>query len=313
MTCEVIIRDNKSFSHHNRVELFELLYVCVCVWRRSNNLDLFTGRITTKRISVDLAQISSADSIYSTFSNQLSSLEHRYNKLTESDTALQSKHQEFLDINQNNLAITRRELEKLQTQIRLFFEWRKVLESEMNNVAKAINIMQQYKIEIDNINRDLQRNMTITSNVQKEQDMQKQLFTNEQEFVRQELQTFNEKLYEFKDFMTQENTTIGGLWNDQNIKCELMQKNVNNLQKFVDEKANSYEKLIFDIRAVTQVSSEASETLEVQERTIQELAKSIKQFKLDFEVLEDNQTRIISTTSPPGNITKNFAYLQTLQ
>lgn len=253
-------------------------------------------------MSVDvnqIAQISVAAEI-SSLSKKLSVVEQNCYKLMESLNSLHNKNQEYAQINQNNLLITKAEFEKLHVQNRLFFEWRKVLDSEMDKIATAINIMKQYKVDIDNISGDLQKSFRTINYLENDNETQKQQFMKEQTLVKQQFQTFADKLNEFRDFMTQENATIGSLWTDQNVKLEIMQKQINDLKAFVNEKANMHEKLVFDVRAVTQVSSEASEKLEIQERKFNELTQTLKQFKLDFEILEDNQARISNTINPPG-------------
>lgn len=224
------------------------------------------------------------------------------NKMSQNVNMLHNKHQEFLQVNQNNLLITKTELEKLQVQNRLFFEWRKVLDVEMEKVVNNLQIMQQYKIDIDNITRDMKKYGLSLNELFQDHEAMKHTLTNEQLTLKNDLQRSNAKLNEIHDNMVQENATVGGLWNDQNIKIELIQKSVNDMQKVIQEKENSYAKLVFDVRAVTQISSEATEKLEAQERKIEDLSKTLRQFKLDFELLEDNQARNGGTSNIPGTI-----------
>lgn len=251
------------------------------------------------RKSLELGQLT-IDTNYTALSNKLTKIENNHKQLAQSINALQDNHQEYLQINQNNLIITKTELEKLHTQHRLFFEWKKVLDNEMENVEKNLQIMQQYKLNIDNIIREQQNYAMALTEIQKDHSVHKDVFIKEQAFNRNEFQNVKQKINELNDLMLQENATIGGLWNDQNIKIEMFQKNLDNIKKIIDEEKNRYTSFVFDVRAVTQVSSEASEKLEIQERTIKELTKTIKQFKLDFEVLEDNQVRNMGASNIPG-------------
>lgn len=235
-----------------------------------------------------------------TLSNKITTLELNLTKLNQNIQMLHMNHQEFLNINQTNLAITRNEIEKLQTQNRLFFEWQKVIDNEMRKVTNAIQMLQQYKIDIDNMTRDLQKHALLLDQFTTDHSLSKETYANEQSFVKEEIQQIKDKLHEVKDFMIEENATIGSLWHDQNSKIELLQTSLSNLQKSTEEKETNYAKLIFDVRTATQLSSEASEKLEAQERQIKELSDSLKQFKFHFEVYEDNQARNSGSSSTPG-------------
>lgn len=264
-------------------------------------IPFFLARNNPHRLSFDLSQTSSiTETDYLKLSNKFANLDQNVNKLNQNVNVLHNKHQEFLQVNQNNLLITKTELEKLQDQNRLFNEWRKVNDVEMEKIINSLQTMQQYKIDIDNVTRDLKKYIGSFNDLYNDHNTIKYKLIDEQTTLKSDVDGLKLKFNEIHDNMVQENATIGGLWNDQNIKIELLQKNVSDMQKNIRDKEISYEKLVFDVRAVMQISSEATEKLETQERKLEDITKNLRQFKLDFELLEDNQARGIGTSNTPG-------------
>lgn len=230
--------------------------------------------------------------------HKLQKLEQLFKNVTQNFSFFKERHDGEVH-NQQTLQIQNRlELEKLQYQQQTVQEWKKLIESKLDNVKSSV-------VPLDAIRREIflqtQKN---NSNNNVFDDFKHTLHQLIEDFERFKVyvsgcqQENSNKIVEVNDFFIQENAATAGLWNDQRQAIALLEERVNNLQFITEEQQGKIATLTFDVRTAMNIASEAAERLEISERLVEKLQAEINQAKFDVEILEDAKSS--SFSSKPG-------------
>lgn len=261
-----------------------------------STLVIFLEHNRSNRNSLDMNQLT-IQTEYLKLTTKMSTLDQSYQQMSQILHGLQANHQENLVIYQNNLEITRKEMERILYQQRIFFEWKKIVDAE---IEKNIDIMRKFKTNLEALMHNFKTQTEVLSEIERNHDVQKNTLIKEQTLSQDKYKIFKDSLDEFKEYFMQETAVSRQLWDDHDDKFNKFKQNLVDFKKVLDETNTKHSSLVFDVRAVTQISTEDSEKLEAQERKIEEIRRMVNQSKLDLEVLEDNQSNGI--TSTPGLI-----------
>lgn len=187
------------------------------------------------------------------------------------------------------------EIEKLKYQSKSVLDWKKSFEIQLDAIKRSLSAMQTSRAETDLHWRNLQER---TLNLEKQQvDLSylKDAFFKEQSFSRQCHMDFDQDLNSFKNHFSQEHATFATVLNDQKKAIDDLKFQVDEIKQAYEDQKNKFTNIVFDLRAASQIASEAAEKIEIKERDFLEAKRDINQMKLDLEILEG-----LSSASDPN-------------
>nr|XP_023013379.1 TNF receptor-associated factor 5 [Leptinotarsa decemlineata] len=201
----------------------------------------------------------------------------------------------------NNLMQQNLDLEKLKYQSKLSFDWKNNTEIALNNIKQSLSSIQHSKRETDSNVAGLQNRLGILERMLDQVNYLKDSFFREQAFNRQVDANFEQNINDVKSHFSQENALTLAILNDVKDTTETFREEISKLKNGLDEHTAKFTNIIFDLRAASQIASEALEKLEIHERECQEMKKELNQLKLDVEILEGLSCSN-ELTSRPGRL-----------
>lgn len=232
--------------------------------------------------------------------SKLEKLEQFCKNLHQNFSHMKNSTQETLQTQQNMQMQTRLEIDKVLYQNQLLIEWRRLIESQIENLKEEMRPLEKIKREVDSELDRLTAKVNSSETLRSELNAQKEAFLKEQISNRETRSDFKTKIEEMRDFFTQENAVVAAIWNDQKTEIGIVCDKVNEIQTGLEELKAKCTGLIFDLKTASQISSDASERLELRERETNEMKNSLSQLKLDVEILEENV--FIGSGYSPGRL-----------
>nr|CAH7760923.1 unnamed protein product [Callosobruchus chinensis] len=202
----------------------------------------------------------------------------------------------------NNLMQHSLDIEKLRYHHKSFSDWRNNLEVQLNNLKQAAAMLQNAKKETDLHFMTLQDRIILLEKLQIEFSYMRDSFIQEQNYTRQMGKNVEQEFKDLKALFATENATSGALIDDQKRMIENLKHEIDDAKKTVDEQKAKLTNVVFDLRAASQIASEAVEKMEIQERDFAETKKEISQIKLDLEILEGLSTSTEVIAMKPGRL-----------
>ncbi|VEN61633.1 unnamed protein product, partial [Callosobruchus maculatus] len=237
----------------------------------------------------------------SKLSKRLADIERRCAQQSHQNSQLPNVLQSC-DAMKNNLMQHSLDIEKLRYHHKSFSDWRNNLEVQLNNLKQAAAMMQNAKKETDLHFMTLQDRIILLEKLQIEFSYMRDSFIQEQNYTRQMGKNVEQEFKDLKALFATENATSGALIDDQKRMIENLKHEIDDVKKTVDEQKAKLTNVVFDLRAASQIASEAVEKMEIQERDFAEAKKEISQIKLDLEILEGLSTSTEVIAMKPGRL-----------
>ncbi|KRT82707.1 hypothetical protein AMK59_4294 [Oryctes borbonicus] len=219
--------------------------------------------------------------------NKFLALEQAFAQLQKTTEIIKSR-QEQLQQRAATYEHLKLQNEKMQYQNQVLQEWKKNVDMQLNtlNYESAQNIKSRTESE-RKWSAMIDEKMRLVQDLNANLNSQKDSFLKEQIYNRETQNELQAEIKKFQTFYTQENATVCALWSDQGKQIESVKENITSLTSNLEDQKLKYNTVVFDLRAISQVSSENAEKLEMQERELKELKKSFLQLKIDVEMLEE--------------------------
>lgn len=179
------------------------------------------------------------------------------------------------------------ELEKMKYQQKITMDWKKNIETQIYSLRQSIAIFQNSKKDNELHWMTLQDKLMIIDKIQMELNYLKDTVLKEQNYSRQADSSLQQDLISLKDLVNQEHAAAASVFNDHQVALERLRHDVEDFKKAFEEQRNKFTNIVFDLRATSQIASEAAEKIEILERDFGEIKKEINQIKLDMEILEE--------------------------
>lgn len=244
---------------------------------------------------------STSDNALSELRYKIYSMEQFCQQLSQTMLLIQTHQQDTNQKNENTKMQLKMLFEKLQYQVKTFFEWKRSIEIHIEKVKHDVDTFATFQREtlskLHNLNILQEATQKIHTDVKLARvDFQKD-HLNHHELI----SNLQHNLNEFKDYFAQENAVIGALWNDSRIDADKIKSELNVMSKALEESKTKNTSIVFDLRAASQISSENADKLDIQERTMGMLQKEIAQLKLDVGML-DNESSFTGTANFLGRL-----------
>lgn len=178
------------------------------------------------------------------------------------------------------------EIEKLKYQSKALLDWRKNIEAQMDGVKHVVATAQNSRRDIELHYMGLQEKVALLEKLNYELNYLKEAMFKEQTGNRDAHLTFEQDIRSFKNHYSQEAANFASVLNDHTYILDAMKVDIVEGKKSADETKSKLTNMIFDLKAASQIASEASERIEILERDFSETRREINQIKLDLEILE---------------------------
>ncbi|KAJ8968720.1 hypothetical protein NQ314_002150, partial [Rhamnusium bicolor] len=217
-------------------------------------------------------------------SRRLADLESRHFHSQQKSQNQNTVHKyESLKTSQMQLSL---EMEKLKYQTKLTMDWKKNIETQLYNLNQSISVFQNSKKETDLHWLSIKDRLMVIDKVQMDLNFLRDSFIQEQTYSRQTNNNIQQDLNSLKDLFTQENATTAAVFNGHKVAIDRLKHDTEDIKKMFEEQKVKFTNIVFDLRAASQIASEASERIEIHERDFAEVKKELDQIKLDMEILE---------------------------
>ncbi|KAG5896562.1 hypothetical protein JTB14_010391 [Gonioctena quinquepunctata] len=191
-----------------------------------------------------------------------------------------------LDTLKNNLIQLNLDMEKLKYQSKLAFDWRNSTETALNNIKQSLSSVNNTRRETESQFAGLQNRLTMLEKMLDQLNYLKDSFYREQAYNRQVDMNAEQNFADLKSHFAQENVLTLAILNDLKDTTGILQEEVQRTKNTLEEQSAKFTNVIFDLRAASQIASEATEKLEIHDREFAEMRKDLNQLKLDMEILE---------------------------
>ncbi|KAJ8922561.1 hypothetical protein NQ315_007591 [Exocentrus adspersus] len=178
------------------------------------------------------------------------------------------------------------ELEKIKYQQKLNMDWKKNIETQIYSLRQSINVFQASKKENDLHLITLQDRLMLLDKLQVDTSYLKDAVFKEQNYSRQAENNFQRDLSDIKTLVGEEHASAAAVFNDHQVALQSLKQELDAVKKTLEEQKNKFTNVVFDLRAASQIASEAAEKIEILERQFEDTKKEINQIKLDLEILE---------------------------
>lgn len=178
------------------------------------------------------------------------------------------------------------DIEKMKYQNKTMFDWKNNLEMQLTSVKQASSFLQNSKKETDMFFMTLQDRIILLEKMQIEVNFLKESLQKEAGYNRQAYKNFEQSFSDLKLLFGQENATTTTILNDHKASIDALRRDVEDIKKVLEEQKAKLTNIVFDLRAASQIASEAAEKLEIHERDFTQTKNEMKQIRLDLEILE---------------------------
>ncbi|RZB77495.1 TNF receptor-associated factor 3, partial [Asbolus verrucosus] len=190
------------------------------------------------------------------------------------------------------------DIDRVKYQNQLLLEWKKVVDFKLETLKQLIKSWENSKHEYEFQWMGLQQKFMVLDKLQMDINLCRDTFLKEQNYNRQANLEFAKNLDAFKDLFDQENATVSALWSEQKRAIEDIRKDVDYIKQLIEEQKAKHTSVVFDIKTISQIASETSEKLEIQEREFAKFRQQFDQLKLDLEILENLAAGETKSTNP---------------
>lgn len=175
-------------------------------------------------------------------------------------------------------------LQKINYTQTIISEWKKNIDLQIsqikstfkpstnNEYEKQFKAIQEKLLQVDHFKMDL--------NILKES-----VYKENTHFKKTEMD-FARNIQDLSNVLKDNNNSMAHMWNDNINMLNKVNLDIDNTRLALDEQKAKTASLVFDLRAVNQIASEAAEKIEIQEREMTSLIQEVNQVKLDIEILE---------------------------
>lgn len=181
----------------------------------------------------------------------------------------------------------KRALEKVRYQIEVLFEWKKHVETLMDNLHLQRVSLDKMKEENDNV---LHSRFMILEKMGMDLSALSRALESDRKFNREIHSELRTNLEDFREHYGQENIAVASLWNDQKDDLSKLRKDLRTVSKIVEELKLKMNTVIYDLKLVNQTSSEASQKTEILEREFSKLNAEVQQIKCDLKNVEESNS-----------------------
>lgn len=198
--------------------------------------------------------------------------------------SLNKRNQEEYFAIKNAQTDLRRAIEKLQYQSQIVFEWKRHVDSVLENLRLQCKTFEKIREDCERQSSSNQTGKAILDSLISDINHLQQQFNEDRIYNREIQNDLKSKIEEFRDFYTQENATIAALWGDQKRRVDETLQNIESLTKILEEQKLKFNTVVFDLRSVSQTASESAQKVEILERDFAKINGDVAQMKLDQEI-----------------------------
>lgn len=179
----------------------------------------------------------------------------------------------------------RRAIEKLQYQSQIVFEWKRHVDTLLENFKQKgeKNKAEQLSALLESVISDV--------------NLMGKEFKEDLVFNRAVQDDLRAKIEEVKDIHAQDNTATAALWSELKGKAEEALETAEKLSKCMEEHKLKFNTVVFDLRSVSQTAMEAAQKSEILERDFARIGADVAQIKLDLEALEERDSSCCNISS----------------
>lgn len=181
---------------------------------------------------------------------------------------------------------SQQDLEKVKYEAGLLLEWKKGADYKLEGLKDTVISLEKAKTEADVKWVNLQRKLQQLDQLHAELSVAQNNFLKEQNYNRQANLEFAKNCDEFRELFDGESASNAAIWNDHKRLIEDIFQDIATIKVLIEEQKAKNASVIFDVKTISQIASEAAEKLEIQEREFKQIKKQIEQMQLDFEILE---------------------------
>lgn len=259
--------------------------------------------LSDRRLQKQQTQLPELAVMYKNMQMELSRICGRLQTLEQSqrsnngyETNNRRYQEEYFSI-KNAQAELRRVTEKLQYQSQIVFEWKRHVDTVLENLRQQCKTFEKIREESDKQLVTNQTRKNALDSIIADINLLGKEFNEERVFNREIQNDLKAKIEEFKDFYMQENATVTALWNDQKLQVEKVLHDIEKLTKCLEEQKLKFNTVIFDLRSTSQTASESAQKVEILERDFAALNSDVAQLKLDQQISEIVNDIPVSTTN----------------
>lgn len=178
------------------------------------------------------------------------------------------------------------EIEKLKYQSKAFFDWRKNVERDVGGVKHALAAAQNAKKNIEMRCMNIQEKINMLEKVPYDLNYLKEAIFKQQTENKEIQSSIGQDIRTFRNHYAQEAANFASILNDHTYAVETVKKDIEDIKKANEEATIKFTNLVFDLKAASQIASEAAEKIEILERDYPATKRELNQIKLDLEILE---------------------------
>ncbi|XP_066257398.1 TNF receptor-associated factor 5 [Euwallacea similis] len=166
-------------------------------------------------------------------------------------------------------------------------EWKKKVDAQLTSLNNSLSSINSIKHDSAKLTTIIQEKLLQVQNLQMDFNLTKQNFYKENSRSRNVEIDFARNLEDIRTTFNKQNESFENMWLEQTGVLQNAVQEIQTIKSSLDEQKAKYAGLVFDIRAVSQISSEAAEKIEIMERNFSTIKQEINQMKINIEILED--------------------------
>lgn len=194
------------------------------------------------------------------------------------------------------------DLDRVKYQNNFLLEWKRKLDIKLAEFQGNLSVLENFRN-----NNNLEKIPTIIDNLRKELEDYKSLFLTEQNYNRQNDFELYKKIEDLKDLTEKQIETLKNVYNDQKIAIEEFHKEISDIKQGLHDQKNKISSIVYDVKTISQISSEAGEICQIQKRELGDIRGQIEQIQFDMDILDGLVGGESSIASNSGKSRRNHS------
>ncbi|XP_048523787.1 TNF receptor-associated factor 5-like [Dendroctonus ponderosae] len=166
-------------------------------------------------------------------------------------------------------------------------EWKKNVDSQITALKSSLSSADTLKTESAKKWEFVQEKLIHLQNLQMDLSLLKQTLFKDSSHFRKTQMDFATNLEDIRATFNQQIASFENMWHQQTSVIQEAIRNISDVRQAIDEQKAKYAALVFELRTVSQISSEASQKIEIMERDFGKVQQELNQMKVNVEILED--------------------------
>ncbi|KAL3266702.1 hypothetical protein HHI36_010864 [Cryptolaemus montrouzieri] len=177
--------------------------------------------------------------------------------------------------NKNKTFVDSKEVDRLIIQMRILEEWRDIVNLKLENIRQQITQQELIKSETKDNWSKLRQYLLVFEKFKIDVSNIKETISREQNLNKQQYAEWNQKLTSLKQNMDEQTSLLMSLLKANEANISKIMNSISEMQKPLEELSSKFIALNFDVKALTRISTDAVERLEMQQRDFDAIKKNL--------------------------------------